>query len=638
MSNDRIVGIDLGTTQSLIALLDSGIPVVAADQEGKRLLPSVVRFTGLDDNPEVGAAAKRGRMVHPEETVSSVKRFMGRRYHEIVDSPSSVSFPLSSGKQGEIVIPLHGQNHRPEDVSAEILKKLKKTAEEFFEEELCRAVITVPAYFNDAQRKATKTAGEKAGFIVERILNEPTAAALAYGTDQLGECAKIAVYDLGGGTFDLSILELNNGVFQVLSTHGNTRLGGDDIDQAVCGFLRGEILKQGGPDIDADASQAARIRDVAEETKIKLSEKPSHSIQLPFLNKDFSFSFEFNREQLETLSRDLIRQTRGDCIQALADAKLKSTDLDQVILVGGQTRMPLVRRLVSEWFGCRDFDEIQGSLSFRESTSSDSGPMLNTSQSPEEAVVLGAAVQAGILSGNIRNLTLLDITPLSLGIETFGGLMNVIIPRNTTIPTKAGELFTTAVDGQEKMMIHILQGEREKAIDNWSLGKFTLEFKAAAKRIPRIGVQFEIDSNGILHVLARDTATQLEKTIQVESAVDVEDSKVQQMVEESVEHAFEDWAVRKWVEARQRALETVHAAREGLEMNAEELDSDYRSQLLRSVQFVQEALQTEDSETGAGDLELLKKAHLELDEVSRELADLIMDKAMESILSKKGLI
>ena len=397
-------------------------------------------------------------------------------------------------------------------------------------------------------------------------------------------------------------------------------------------------MKQGGPDIDADACQAARIRDVAEETKIKLSEKSSHSIQLPFLNKDFSFSFEFNREQLERLSLDLIRQTRADCIQALADAKLKSKDLDQVILVGGQTRMPLVRRLVSEWFGCRDFDEIQGSLSFRESSSSDSGPILNTSQSPEEAVVLGAAVQAGILSGNIRNLTLLDITPLSLGIETFGGLMNVIIPRNTTIPTKAGELFTTAVDGPEKMMIQILQGEREKAVDNWSLGKFTLEFKAAAKRIPRIGVQFEIDSNGILHVLARDTATQLEKTIQVDSAVDVEDSKVQQMVEESVEHAFEDWAVRKWVEARQRALETVHAAREGLEMNAEELDSDYQSQLLRSVQFVQEALQTEDSETGAGDLELLKKAHLELDEVSRELADIIIDKAMESILSKKGLI
>src|SRR6185312_14941120 len=427
----------------------------------------------------VGFSANRVRVVKPAETVYSVKRFMGRRGAEISPEEKSVTYPLDSTSSGSVTIPIHGKKFSTEEISAEVLKKLKHDAEAYFGGPVTRAVITVPAYFNDAQRNATKKAGELAGFTVERIVNEPTAAALAYGLNRLHEHAKIAVYDLGGGTFDLSILELNNGVFQVLSTNGNTRLGGDDIDNRIVEFLIREVEGAGGPKCQTNVASAgilARLREAAEEAKIKLSTETAVEITLPFVTPEFSFECKFTRAELETLSRDLILRTREHCLRSLADAKLEANDLDQVILVGGQTRMPLVRQLVAEWFGCTDFEETRGGIRLGTEYHQTDGPQLNTSQNPDEAVALGAAIQAEILSGGFQNVLLLDITPLSLGIETFGGLMNVIIPRNTTIPVKAGEMFTTAVDNQRNMLIHVLQGERERAKHNWSLGKFTIEF------------------------------------------------------------------------------------------------------------------------------------------------------------------
>ncbi len=637
----KIVGIDLGTTNSLVATVDSGIPLVIADADGRRLTPSVVHIPALDAQPVVGFAANRVRVVKPTETVYSVKRFMGRRGAEILPEEKSVTYPLDSTGGGPVAIPIHGKKFSPEEISAEVLKKLKHDAEAYFGEAITRAVITVPAYFNDAQRNATKKAGELAGFTVERIVNEPTAAALAYGLNRLHERAKIAVYDLGGGTFDLSILELNNGVFQVLSTNGNTRLGGDDIDNRIVDFLIREVEGAGGPKCRTHAGSAgvlARLREAAEEAKIKLSTETEVQITLPFLTPEFSFECKFTRAELETLSRDLILRTREHCLRSLADAKLEAKDLDQVILVGGQTRMPLVRELVAEWFGCADFEETRGGLRLGAEYHKASGPQLNTSQNPDEAVALGAAVQAEILSGGFQNVLLLDITPLSLGIETFGGLMNVIIPRNTTIPVKAGEMFTTAVDNQRDMLIHVLQGERERAKHNWSLGKFTIEFAPAPRNVPRVGVQFEIDANGILHVLARDIATGKQKIVEMKSAVDVDDAAVQQMVEESVEHAFEDLAARRWVEAKLKANELISATRKALATCAEELEPDYQAQVETALQAVEATAAKEDPQTKIGNPTQLQADCAALDEATKPLAELLMDKVTEAMLRKKGLV
>ena len=503
------------------------------------------------------------RVLKPAETVYSVKRFIGRRGSEISDEEKSVTFPVNAENSGAVTIPIHGKNYSPEEISAEVLKKLKRDAENYFGEAVTRAVITVPAYFNDAQRNATKRAGELAGFTVERIVNEPTAAALAYGLDKLKEKSKIAVYDLGGGTFDLSILELNEGVFQVLSTNGNTRLGGDDLDRKIVEWLNCKIVESSSNLTiqPFNNSTLSRIREAAESAKIKLSTETEVEIALPFLTPEFSFSYKLTRVELENLTREIILRTRPHCLRALADAKLEAKDLDQIILVGGQTRMPLVRKFVGELFGCADFEETRGSLRIGSDFHKASGPQLNTSQNPDEAVALGAAIQAEILSGGFKNVLLLDVTPLSLGVETFGGLMNVLIPRNSTIPLKAGEMFTTAMDFQREMLIHVLQGERERAKDNWSLGKFTIEFEPAPRGVPRVGVQFEIDANGILHVLARDTKTGKEKIVEMKSAVDVDDSAVQKMVEESVEHAFDDLAARRWIEAKLKANETLAATK-----------------------------------------------------------------------------
>ncbi|HNQ91208.1 MAG TPA: Hsp70 family protein [Verrucomicrobiota bacterium] len=654
----RIVGIDLGTTNSLVAVVDSGIPMVLADKDGSRLTPSVVHYPAGDAPPVVGHAANRIRVLEPADTVYSVKRFMGRRGAEVSVQERRVTYAVEGEAAGPVTFRMRDRALTPEDVSAEVLRKLKADAEAALGEPVTRAVITVPAYFNDAQRNATKRAGELAGFTVERIVNEPTAAALAYGLDKLKEHSRVAVYDLGGGTFDLSILELNQGVFQVLSTHGNTCLGGDDLDRRLMDFLIDSIRMAGGPDLTepstgiptepgattgGDAAAEAkglspvgterlvmlsRLREAAEQAKIRLSSEEAVEVSLPFLTPRFSFTYRLTRVELERLTREILLQTRAHCLRSLADAKLEAKDLDQVILVGGQTRMPLVRRLAAEWFGCAE----PGAGGAR------GKPVLNTSQNPDEAVALGAAIQAEILDGGFKHLLLLDVTPLSLGIETFGGLMNVIIPRNSTIPIKAGEMFTTAVDNQRSVLIHVLQGERERARDNWSLGKFELEFAPAPKGVPRVGVQFEIDADGILHVLARDIATGRQVVVPMRSAVDVDDAEVQRMVEESVEHAFDDLRARQWIEAKLRASETVVATRKGLTECHADLEPAYRVSVEAALGRVEEALATEDTRTKVGDVARLIAANAALDEATRALADLMMDKAMEALLRQRGMI
>jgi len=645
---NRIVGIDLGTTNSLVATVDSGIPLVIADTEGRRLTPSVVHYPGQESEPMVGYAASRVRTIRPTQTVYSIKRFIGRRGADISAEEMLVTYPIRGKAAGPVAIPINDREYTPEEISAEVLKKLKRDAEVYLGEPVSRAVITVPAYFNDAQRNATKSAGELAGWTVERIINEPTAAALAYGLNRLKEKSKIAVYDLGGGTFDLSILELNNGIFQVLSTNGNTRLGGEDLDKQVVEFLLELIREAGGPDLsisrpgiktaEGELAILARVREAAEDAKIKLSTETEVEIVLPFLTSSCSFSYKLSRAELERLTNDIIAKTRPHCLRSLADAKLEAKDLDQVILVGGQTRMPLVRQFVSELFGCSEFEETRGGLRLGTEYHRPAGPQLNTSQNPDEAVALGAAIQAEILAGGLQSVLLLDVTPLSLGIETFGGLMNVIIPRNSTIPVKAGEMFTTAVDDQREMLIQVLQGERERASDNWSLGRFTLGFEPAPRGIPRVGVQFEIDVNGILHVLARDTKTGKEKVVEMKSAVDVDDTAVQQMVEESVEHAFEDMAARRWVEAKLKANAIIAATRKGLIDCASELDEEYRSKVESALQLAESTLLAENPGTQMGDLRQLQSACAALDEATKTMAELLMEKATDAWLRKRGVI
>jgi len=601
----KIVGIDLGTTHSAIAVVEAGMPGILADAEGRRLLPSVVHFPA-NGEPVVGVAAKRIQTVEPERTVSSAKRFMGRFENSLVK----------------------GEAASPVEVSALILKELRAQAEAALGESVDRAVITVPAYFNDAQRQATKLAGEQAGWKVERIINEPTAAALACGLQGSPEGDQVAVYDLGGGTFDLSILELREGVFQVLATHGNTALGGDDVDAAIAEWLETKV------EGELDSIGKARIREAAEQAKIALSSSGEYRIQLPFLKPDFSLEVNFSRGDLESLARPILEQTKTHCRQALADAGMEAPGLSQVILVGGQTRMPLVRRLVAEWFECAEYEEVRGDVRLGDAFHSADGPVLNTGVNPDEAVALGASIQGAILSGEMTSTLLLDVTPLSLGVETFGGLMNVIIPRNTTIPAKAGEMFTNAVDGQRAMLVHVLQGERERAVDNWSLGRFELEFESASRGGARVGVQFEIDADGILQVLARDTATGREKIVPIQSAVDVSDDRVQEMVEESVEYAFEDMDARRWVEAALKAGEAVKAARDGLEGFRDELDN---AQVIdEAIAAVEGLLQSADNDQG--DLLALKAAVARLDQVTLPLADLIMDRAMEAMLRKQGVL
>ncbi len=602
-----IVGIDLGTTNSLIGAMDAGFPVLIADADGERLTPSVVHFPASGE-PVVGRAAARMRAIDAAATVSSVKRFIGRRVGEEADD---VSYALAGEKGEPVRVRVRDHEVTPEEVSAFILRKLKTDAERALEREVTRAVITVPAYFNDAQRAATKRAGELAGLIVERIVNEPTAAALAYGLDKLRDRAKIAVFDLGGGTFDISLLELNQGVFQVLATNGNTRLGGDDVDAALIDHLRRAALPR-VPDFSPGVFSTnergstqervppdARLREAAIEAKHRLSTETETTIDLPFFDGVQSVSYPLTRAELERIALPIVERTRAHCRRVLADARLVPSDLDEVILVGGQTRMPLVRRLAAEIFG-------------REP---------NTTQNPDEAVALGATIQAGILSGAVQNIVLLDVTPLSLGIETFGGLMNVIIPRNSTIPIKAGELFTNAVAGQTAMLIKVLQGERELVKDNWPLGQFELAFEPAPKGHARVGVQFEIDANGLLHVLARDTKTGAEKKVEMTSAIDVSDEAVEKMLEDSLEHAFEDVNDRIFVEAKLKADELLPAVRKALDQVGPDLSDEERTLIAQRVTEVEQAVAT-------GAAQPLKKANAALDEATQRLATLLIERAM----------
>ena len=602
MAADLIVGIDLGTTNSLVGAMDAGFPILLADSDGQRLTPSVVYFPEAGGEPVVGRAAEAHRVSEPARTVSSVKRLMGTRIGEVLTA--DLSYAVGGVAGGPARVRVGGEERSPEEISALVLGKLKANAERALGQPVGRAVITVPAYFNDAQRQATKAAGELAGLRVERIINEPTAAALAYGLDRLGDRSKIAVYDLGGGTFDISILELNAGVFQVLSTNGNTRLGGDDIDAAFKQYLvtRSYNLLLVG------SISSAKMLEVACQAKIALSQADSTEVNLRQAGMA-SLDLRITRAELEAAARPVVEKTRSHCLRALADAKLTPGDLDAVILVGGATRMPLVRAVVADIFG-REPD---------------------LSQNPDEAVALGATIQAGILSGAVRDVVLLDITPLSLGIETFGGLTNVIIPRNTMIPTKAGEMFTNAVAGQRTVRIHVVQGERERATDCWTLGDFELGFVARARGSARVGVQFEIDADGILHVLARDTKTGEEKVVEMRSAVDVSDEKVEQMIAESVEHAFEDYHARLLVETKLKSREMLPAVRHALELAGARLKAEERAAL--------DVLTAEVEAAAAGeDLDRLKAANAALDAGTQELATLLMEQAMDEALERRGVV
>jgi molecular chaperone DnaK len=598
---DPILGIDLGTTNSLVGVVESGFPILLADAEGSRLTPSAVCY-GVDGSVTVGVAALRQRALQPDRVVTSVKRLIGRREGESEWKPA---------------YDLRGLGKTPVEVSANILRHLKQIAERAIEMPVSRAVITVPAYFNDAQRNATKRAGELAGLAVERILSEPTAAALAYGLDKLEEHRKIAVFDLGGGTIDISILEMRDGVFQVLATAGDTQLGGDDIDRALAEW----ILCNADTPVPNDAGtqrtgvsalpalQRTRIIVAAEDAKKKLSTEESTVIDLPFFEGQSHMSVRVARADLEAVASPILEGTRKHCLRALSDARVKPEDLDEIILVGGSTRMPQVRRLSRDIFGKEP----------------------NTSQNPDEAIALGAVIQAGILSGTLRNVVLLDVTPLSLGIETFGGLMNVIIPRNSTIPCKAGEMFTNAVTNQSEMLIRVLQGERELAKDNWELGRIAVPFPQGPKGSARVGVQFSLDANGILQVLARDTATSTDTVLEIQSAaVDVDDARVEQMISESVDFAFDDMNERIWTEASLKSGELLAAVDDALAQCADLVPERDREAILRRAAIVHAILTAETHDARA-----LKVANQALDDATQSLAVMLIERAMEQALDRK---
>jgi molecular chaperone DnaK len=581
--NEIIVGIDLGTTNSAIGVVDSGFPLLLADEDGKRIMPSAVWY-GSSGEIEVGRKALRRRSIEGMRVITSVKRLMGRE----LTAEESASL---GGKTAE-------------EVSADILRELKRGAEWRLGQPLTKAVITVPAYFHDGQRNATKRAGELAGWEVVRILNEPTAAALSYGLDQLGERSRVAVYDLGGGTFDLSILEMQDGVFQVLATHGDTQLGGDDLDRV----LAEKMCSIAGID-HSSLGHDAWIRWLVEAERVKcaLSEREVESFVLPFYDGANSFSREVTRDEFSEWILPWITRTISCCRRALSDARLLPNEIDALVLVGGSSRIPAVRAAVETLFG----------------------RLADLSQHPDEAIALGATIQAGVLSGAMKHMVLLDVTPLSLGIETLGGLMNVLIPRNTTIPCKAGEMFTNAVNEQKAMRVLVLQGEREMARDNWELGSVDVPFEPAAKGQARIGVQFRIDENGILEVLARDIKTGIDQVLTIQSsAVDVSDDSVEKMVGESVEYAFSDMAERIFTEAKLKAEELLPAVDQALELGRQWLSDEELIAIEQSSMDVRQALLQKEPNP-------LKAAVQRLDAATEVLAAKIVQQAMDEALDRQ---